>query len=107
MLSNQFVTDRARLLALGPGGLAFGHFRCSPAWAAILVELGINRLFLLRDPRDVAVSLMHYATRMAPNMRSLSHCGACLLRDRDRLLDLITGFAQDGPVRPDIATHQR
>ena len=106
-LSEQFVTDRARLLGLGPGGLAFGHVCYSPEWAALLVELGFSRLFLIRDPRDVAVSLMHYATRKEPSMRGLAHLSTCLHSDHDRLLALITGFAHDGIARPDIGTHQR
>jgi hypothetical protein len=106
-LSERLADDRARLSQVGPGGLAFGHVYYSPEWASMLEELGFAQVFLYRDPRDVVVSLMHYATRQAPDMAVLSHLSHCLHTDPDRLLAIITGFEHDGIRLRDIDWHFR
>jgi hypothetical protein len=52
---------------LKPGDIGYGHLH---AWSAVLDFLcqpGYAPYFLLRDPRDVAVSHVHYVTDMQPN----------------------------------------
>ncbi len=57
----------ADLSRLGPGDIAYGHLHALPEVAAFLGQDHIVTYFILRDPRDVVVSHVHYVTDMEPN----------------------------------------
>jgi hypothetical protein len=50
----------AAMDAVGPGGFATGHVPYSPAMDELLVARGWKSILILRDPRDVALSLARY-----------------------------------------------
>lgn len=58
---DQSVNRLEQLLdCLGPGDFAMDHIPWTPEAAALLVNRNIRVLFLIRDPRDILVSLMNY-----------------------------------------------
>jgi hypothetical protein len=60
----EILTDLQRLL---PGDIAYGHIHALPGVVAFLIQPGMAAYFILRDPRDVVVSHVHYITEMAPS----------------------------------------
>jgi sulfotransferase 6B1 len=52
----QLQEHRNRLQTLQNNECAFGHVFYSDEWASMLNQLGMKRIFLYRDPRDVVVS---------------------------------------------------
>lgn len=50
-----------------PGDIGYGHLHATGAMIAWLCRDGVVPYFILRDPRDVVVSHVHYVTEMAPN----------------------------------------
>ena len=59
----EIMADLQRLL---PGDIAYGHIHALPGPLAFLCQPGVAAYFILRDPRDVVVSHVHYLTEMAP-----------------------------------------
>ncbi len=55
------------LARLRPGDIAYGHLHAQPETVAALCREGVAPFFILRDPRDVVVSHVHYVTEMEPN----------------------------------------
>ncbi len=60
----EIVRDVRRLR---PGDIAYGHLHAQPDIVALLTAPGAATFFILRDPRDVVVSHVHYVTEMEPN----------------------------------------
>lgn len=60
----EILLDLGRLL---PGDIAYGHLHASPAVTEKLCQAGTAAYFILRDPRDVVVSHVHYVTEMEPS----------------------------------------
>ena len=61
---SEILKDLKRLL---PGDIAYGHLYSSPAIEEFLCQNIVASYFILRDPRDVVVSHVHYITEMEPN----------------------------------------
>ncbi len=59
----EILCDLQRLL---PGDIAYGHVHALPAAADFLCQPQVAAYFILRDPRDVAVSHVHYVAEMEP-----------------------------------------
>jgi hypothetical protein len=60
----EILADLQRLKA---GDLAYGHMHALPDVVRLLCQPGYAAYFILRDPRDVVVSHVHYVTEMEPN----------------------------------------
>jgi hypothetical protein len=58
---------RVDLLRLRPADIAYGHLTAIPEVVSFLCQEGVAAFFILRDPRDVVVSHVHYVTEMEPN----------------------------------------
>lgn len=54
------------LKRLKPADIAYGHIHALPEAFTELCRPGVAPYFILRDPRDVAVSHVHYVTEMEP-----------------------------------------
>jgi hypothetical protein len=83
---------RERLQQLGPGTYATGHLPFAPETVRLLDQNGIKMVLILRDPRDVAVSLTHHILTVGePTLRShyLS------LSPAERLMTSLTGWRDD------------
>lgn len=50
-----------------PGDIGYGHLHALPEVVDVLAGAGFCAYFILRDPRDVVVSHVHYVSEMAPN----------------------------------------
>jgi hypothetical protein len=59
--TGEIVGDLERLL---PGDIGYGHVHALPEAVKILCRQGVAAYFILRDPRDVVVSHVHYLTDM-------------------------------------------
>ena len=59
---NEILGDLNRLL---PGDIAYGHIHALPETINCFLRPDFAAYFILRDPRDVAVSHVHYLTSMA------------------------------------------
>jgi hypothetical protein len=60
----EILADLKRLKA---GDIAYGHIHALPEAVRFLCQPGYAACFILRDPRDVVVSHVHYVTEMEPN----------------------------------------
>jgi len=60
----EILADLRRLL---PGDIAYGHVHAFPQAVEFLCQDGMAAYFILRDPRDVVVSHVHYVAEMAPS----------------------------------------
>jgi sulfotransferase 6B1 len=60
----EILADLRRFL---PGDIGYGHVHAFPAALDFLCQPGMAAYFILRDPRDVVVSHVHYVAEMAPN----------------------------------------
>jgi len=61
---DEILNDLKKLL---PGDIAYGHLHAFPDVVNFLSQISFATYFILRDPRDVAVSHVHYITEMEPN----------------------------------------
>lgn len=59
----EIMVDLHRFL---PGDIGYGHVHAFPQATAWLCQPGVAAYFILRDPRDVVVSHVHYVAEMAP-----------------------------------------
>ncbi len=62
--SAEILRDLQRLL---PGDIAYGHLHALPEALDFTSRPGVASYFILRDPRDVVISHVHYVTEMEPN----------------------------------------
>jgi len=58
---DEILVDLKRLL---PGDIAYGHLHADPKISNLLCQENFFTVFIIRDPRDVAVSHVHYITDM-------------------------------------------
>jgi sulfotransferase 6B1 len=61
---SEILADLKRLL---PGDIAYGHVHAFSEAVDWLCRDGVAAYFIMRDPRDVVVSHVHYVAEMAPN----------------------------------------
>ena len=85
----EILRDLQRLL---PGDIAYGHLHARPCVIAAICRDSMLPFFLLRDPRDVAVSHVHYVTEMQANHILHEHYSQSLRSFNERLLTSITGI---------------
>jgi len=79
-----------------PGDIAYGHVHALPEVVVFLCQSGCASFFILRDPRDVVISHVHYITEMEPNHVHHRFYKETLKTFEERLRISILG-------RPDIA----
>ena len=95
-------TIRSDLERLRPGGIAYGHLHALPEIIAYLCQDGFAPYFILRDPRDVAVSHVHYVTEMATDHIHHDYYAGTLQTFDDRLTTSILGRPGWEALFPDI-----
>lgn len=95
----QILAGLRRLL---PGDIAYGHLHAHPQIVAELCREGIVPFFILRDPRDVVVSHVHYVTEMEPNHAHHRFYREVLQSFDERLRVSILGREEWGALFPDI-----
>ncbi|HEX9618418.1 MAG TPA: sulfotransferase domain-containing protein [Anaerolineales bacterium] len=92
----------AELNRLRPGDIVYGHLHALPAVMAFLCRDGIVPYFILRDPRDVVVSHVHYVTDMASNHAHHRYYMESLHSFDERLTASIAGLPDLDVPFPDI-----
>jgi hypothetical protein len=92
----------AELDRLQPGDIAFGHLHALPAVMAFLCRDGVVPYFILRDPRDVVVSHVHYVTDMAAHHAHHQYYLESLHNFDERLATSISGLPGLEAPFPDI-----
>jgi Sulfotransferase domain len=95
----EILADLERLL---PGDIAYGHLHALPTIVDFLCREGVCTYFILRDPRDVAVSHVHYVTEMEPGHAHHSYYAEELHSFDERLRASILGRPEVGMLFPDI-----
>lgn len=78
-----------------PGEVFGGHIHYSEDVEIVLKNLNIVQLFVIRDPRDIAVSTAHYLDQMVYWNKISRHMKSCQTTER-RLLDVINGVPHLG-----------
>lgn len=94
---------RADLQRLLPGDIAYGHLHALPEIIQALCRPGVAAYFILRDPRDVVVSHVHYVTEMADGHIHHAYYQQRLQTFDERLCASISGapieeLAQANPI---------
>jgi len=93
----------ADLHRLKPGDIAYGHVHATPAVSDVLCQPGWAAYFMLRDPRDVVISHVHYVTEMEPGHIHHRYYTQELKSFDERLLVSILGRPESNIEFPDIA----
>jgi hypothetical protein len=95
----EIIHDLQRLL---PGDIAYGHLHALPEVVEYLSRQGMAAYFILRDPRDVVVSHVHYVTEMEPNHAHHRYYTQDLHTFDERLRTSILGIPDPAVPFPDI-----
>jgi len=88
----EILDDLHQLL---PADIAYGHLHALPNVVQYTCQDGFVSYFILRDPRDVAVSHVHYITDMAPNHIHHTYYTQELESFNERLSASIAGFTYE------------
>lgn len=91
----------ADLARLRPGDIAYGHLHAAPGITAALCRDGAAPFFIYRDPRDAAVSHVHYVTDIETDHAHHAYYKA-LPDFHARLRASILGRPELGGLFPDI-----
>ncbi len=95
-----------RLEALGRGQVLLGHIVHEPEIADVVAREGIKVVLMIRDPRDVVVSLAKYVVRPEIHHRQYAYFAHTLKTDAERIMACIRGVggehAVDGRETPDV-----
>jgi hypothetical protein len=74
-----------------PNDIYMGHVYYSPEWAKLLIRPGIKTIFMIRDLRDVLVSLTYYIVEKLPDYPIYEQL-VSLNSQKERYLLLINGL---------------
>jgi hypothetical protein len=95
-----------RIEALGRGQVLVGHIGYEPAIADVIEREGMKVVLMIRDPRDVVVSLAKYVVRPEIHHRQYEYFAHTLGTDAERIMACIRGVggehAVDGRETPDV-----
>jgi hypothetical protein len=89
---DEILADLRRFL---PGDIGYGHVHAFPEALELLSGPGYATYFILRDPRDVVVSHVHYVAEMAPAHIHHRYYQEVLSSDDERLRASICGVSVD------------
>jgi len=95
----EILADLERLL---PGDIAYGHVHAFPRVVDFFCQAGGCAYFILRDPRDVVVSHVHYVTEMEPDHAHHRYYAEELHSFDERLRASILGRPETEMPFPDI-----
>ena len=97
--SGEIIGDLQRLL---PGDIAYGHLHALPDVVEFLSHPAMAAYFILRDPRDVVISHVHYVTEMEPDHIHHRYYTQELHTFDERLRTSILGIPDPAIPFPDI-----
>lgn len=96
---NLQLTDEAvldKLFKMRPGDIGYGYLKANDKYIAALTRPGICSIFLYRDPRDMIVSHVFYATDMFTGHGMHEYYNEKLETIEDRINAAITGVTAPG-----------
>jgi hypothetical protein len=82
--------------AMCPGDIGYGYVHCHEPYLSALTGPGRATVFVYRDPRDVVVSAMNYATYMNPRHGLHRYFKQRLKSDEERINAIIRGIPEPG-----------
>ena len=85
------------------GDIAYGHLHANPEIVEFLTSPLFATFFILRDPRDIVVSHVHYVTELEPNHVHHDYYANTLKTFEERLRTSILGRPDASNPFPDIA----
>jgi hypothetical protein len=91
------------LRVLANGDIAYGHLHARPEIIRFLASPRFATFFILRDPRDIVVSHVHYVTEMEPDHVHHDYYVNTLNTFEERLRTSILGRPDAPSPFPDIA----
>jgi sulfotransferase 6B1 len=91
------------LAHLSSGDIGYGHLHARPEIVDFFTRQGVCAYFILRDPRDVVISHVHYVTKMEPNHVHHQYYAEVLQTFDERLKTSILGRPEALNPFPDIA----
>lgn len=102
---SEILVDLERLL---PGDIAYGHVHAFPEVVSFVCRDGFVPYFILRDPRDVVVSHVHYVSELEPRHIHHRHYTQNLQSFDERLSASILGIPNKlAPPTSELQTAQR
>lgn len=101
--SDEILADLHRL---APGDIAMGYLNATPENIRCLCQPGWATFFILRDPRDMLVSHVFYATDMYAG-HGMHKYYQSLPGMAERLTVAIRGIRQEGAQLPDVGERYR
>ncbi len=97
-----------RIERLGPGQVLVGHIVHEPRVGEAIDRGQVKLVVMIRDPRDVVVSLAKYVVRPEIHHRQQDYFARVLKTDEERIMACIRGVggehAVDGRETPDVGT---
>ncbi len=93
----------ADLRRFAPGDIGYGHLHHRPRASEILTSTSFATYFILRDPRDIAVSHVHYVTELEPRHAHHHYFAHQLTNFEERLTATILGVTQATPPLPPLS----
>ncbi len=93
----------ANLKRFLPGDIGYGHLHPSPLVSELLTSASFATYFIIRDPRDIAISHVHYITEMEPRHVHHAYFAHELSTFDERLRATIQGVPQANPPLPSLA----
>lgn len=98
--NDEIFTD---LNHLSGGDIGYGHLHARPEIVDFLTAKGMCAYFMLRDPRDVVISHVHYVTKIEPNHVHHAYYANVLKNFDERLKTSILGRPEATNPFPDIS----
>jgi len=95
----EILNDLQRLRG---GDISYGHLHAASQLIEFLTQKTVAAYFMLRDPRDVVISHVHYITEMEPNHVHHEYYNRELTSFDDRLRTSILGIPDPGVSFPNI-----
>lgn len=95
-----------RMRTIRNGQFVTAHLTAQPAAIAVLDELGFRRILMIRDPRDIAVSMAFY---LSTNQRlhTYERFAVRMTTPEQRLMATITGLPREGQDRSILSIGDR
>lgn len=93
----------ANIRRMSPGDLAYGYLRARPPFIAALTGAGRATIFVYRDPRDMILSHVFYATQMHAGHGMHRYYTETLKTMEERIQAAIEGVEQPGAQLSPVA----
>ncbi|OGO28924.1 MAG: hypothetical protein A2Z16_04955 [Chloroflexi bacterium RBG_16_54_18] len=91
------------LMRLRPGDIAYGYIQSRTPFNSLLTQLGRAMIFVYRDPRDMIISHVFYATQMHTGHGMHAYYTKALGSMEERINAAIEGVEEPGSVLSPIA----